>query len=89
MRITIAIWLRGEEKLLKAIYESLIPDNVNIPEGMNVGMDLSGGSLRIKLSGDEKVKIDTLISTLNEVLEACEMIEKAMEEVEVARSQVY
>ncbi len=88
MKVAIRISLRGDGRLLKAIHESLVPDNVNIPEGMEIGMELSDGELRIEVSGDERVKIDTLISTLDEVLEACSMIERAMEEVGHARSQV-
>lgn len=86
MKVTIGMSLKGDKRLLKAIYESLIPDNVDIPEGMDVKMKLSGNSLRIELSGDRRIRIDTLISTLDEVLEACSMIERAMEEVGNVRS---
>ncbi len=86
MKTVVKISLRGEKRLLKAMYESLVPDNVNIPEGMHIDMKSSNGLMSIEISGDERVKIDTLISTLDEVLEACNMVEKAMEEIKDVRS---
>jgi len=86
LKTVVKISLRGEKRLLKAMYESLVPDNVNIPEGMHIDMKSSNGLMSIEISGDERVKIDTLISTLDEVLEACNMVEKAMEEIKDVRS---
>ena len=85
MRTVIKISLKGGKRLLKAIYESLVPDNVDIPNGMDIDMELSNGFLIMEISGDERVKTDTLISTLDEILEACSMIEKVMEEAKNVR----
>ncbi len=86
MKTAVKISLRGEKRLLKAMYESIVPDNVNIPEGMHIDMKSSNCLMSIKISGDERVKIDTLISTLDEVLEACNMVEKAVGEIKDVRS---
>ncbi len=51
----------------KAVYCSLKPDNVLFPNGMKMRMTVKG--LSLYLSFYSKGKIDTLISTLNEVLE--------------------
>jgi hypothetical protein len=74
MIIGVRLTLSGNPKVLEAMLESLLPDNVKIPKGMNVEMKLEGSSLIIEISVDEEAKIDTLISTVDEVLEACEMI---------------
>ena len=87
--VSIFINLTGQPRLLKALYEALLPDNVKIPEGMNIEMLLSKDVLKIEVSGDERVRIDTFISTLDEVLEVCSVVEKTVEGIGDARSKIY
>lgn len=73
MIIGIRLTLSGDPKVLKSMLQSLLPDNVKIPEGMNVEMRFEDDRLVIEILVEE-TKIDTLISTVDEVLEACEMV---------------
>lgn len=57
----------ASRKLLKAIMESLRPDNIGAPQGLSVDMEDNGEFLVIKISCHSKIA--TLINTVDEILE--------------------
>jgi hypothetical protein len=57
----------ASRKLLKAIMESLRPDNIGAPQGLSVDMEDKGELLVIKISCH--FGIATLINTVDEILE--------------------
>ena len=59
----------GDAPLAKALYSSLKPDNVNFPPGLSLEMKRRGGSLTLALTSLSVT--DTLISTVDDVFEAC------------------
>lgn len=71
---------RDRERLVKTIADSLAPDNVEIPEGMSIGMRVEGGKLVVVVSHDIE-KIDTLLSTIDEILEHVQLVERSLSTV--------
>jgi hypothetical protein len=59
----------GDSSLAKALYSSLEPDNVRFPAGLTLEMGRSGGSLNLTFIASSVT--DTLISTVDDVFEAC------------------
>ncbi|HVP23978.1 MAG TPA: KEOPS complex subunit Pcc1 [Conexivisphaerales archaeon] len=59
----------GDPSLANALYSSLKPDNVDFPPGLSIVMRRSGGSLTITFRAPDVT--DTLISTVDDVFEAC------------------
>ena len=57
----------ASRKLLKAIMDSLIPDNIGAPLGLSVDMEEKGKILVIKISCHSGIA--TLINTVDEILE--------------------
>ncbi len=57
----------GDQKLIKALYDALYPDNINLPEGLHIRMERVGGTLVIEV--ESKFRLETLISTVEEILE--------------------
>lgn len=57
----------ASRKLLKAIMESLRPDNIGAPQGLSVDMEDNGEFLVIKISCHSRIA--TLINTVDEMLE--------------------
>ena len=82
MKIKVKLVLYDDEKMIKALIASLLPDNVEIPNGMRIFMDTKGNRAIVVVDVDgKKVKIDTLISTLDEILEISGMIENSFKVV--------
>jgi hypothetical protein len=73
----------SSRKSLDAIDSSLAPDNIDFPAGMSFSQKKIGKELRVSISiqSIESKKIETLISTLDEILahiySAIKTIEKA------------
>ena len=57
----------GDQKLIKALYEALYPDNINFPEGLHIRMERIGDSLLLEV--ESEFRLETLISTVEEMLE--------------------
>ena len=57
----------SDRKLIKAIYEALNPDNIEFPEGLRISLEKSEEKLIVKIESNRK--IETLISTVDEILE--------------------
>jgi len=57
----------GDHKLIKALYEALYPDNINLPEGLHIRMERVGGCLLLEV--ESEFRLETLISTVEEMLE--------------------
>ncbi len=53
----------------KALSSSLEPDNVDFPDGLSMEMKVEGKSLLLSFTSESLT--DTLISTVDEVFEAC------------------
>jgi hypothetical protein len=68
MQVSVEIRLDlGERKKVESVMKALIPDNVNFPRGLSMDMN-SDGSVLI-LSFNSSRKIESLIATIDEVLE--------------------
>jgi hypothetical protein len=59
----------GNASLAKALYSSLEPDNIDFPSGLSLNMKRQGGSLMLTFASPSVT--DTLISTVDDVFEAC------------------
>jgi len=57
----------SDQKLIKALYDALYPDNINLPEGLHIRMECVGGSLLLEV--ESEFRFETLISTVEEMLE--------------------
>ena len=57
----------ASRKLMKAVMDSLRPDNIGAPQGLSVAMEDNGEILIIKISCHSR--ISTLINTVDEILE--------------------
>ena len=66
MRIRIST---DHASLARALYSSLEPDNVGFPPGLSLEMKRRGGSLTLTFASSSVT--DTLISTVDDVFEAC------------------
>jgi hypothetical protein len=62
--------------------ESLLPDNIDFPRGMKLSQRTVGLSLVIKITHDDRKKIETLISTLDEIVAHIYSATKTLEELE-------
>ena len=72
MKTTVELSFSFEDiKISKALYDSLKPDNVNFPAGFDMSMKSSEREILISLSSTSR--IDTLISTVDNVIEACQI----------------
>ena len=68
MKIEVKILIETKSKeQAKAIYESLTPDNVNIPESLSLELELKDEKIIMMVSSKEKW--NSLISTVDELLE--------------------
>jgi len=57
----------GDQKLIKALYDALYPDNINLPEGLHIRMEHVGSTLLLEV--ESEFRLETLISTVEEMLE--------------------
>tara|TARA_Y100000815_G_scaffold124155_1_gene112051 strand:- start:62 stop:313 length:252 start_codon:yes stop_codon:yes gene_type:complete len=68
MKIEVKVLIETKSKeQSKAIYDSLIPDNVNIPESLSLELELKDEKIIMMISSTEKWS--SLISTVDELLE--------------------
>ena len=68
MRSKVTVELTSSDmKLIKALYDALHPDNVDLPKGLHIEMKYVNGRLRLEV--ESEFKIETLISTVEEMLE--------------------
>ena len=68
MKIEVKVLIETKSKeQSKAIYDSLIPDNVNIPESLSLELELKDEKIIMMVSSTEKWS--SLISTVDELLE--------------------
>ncbi|MEM0075033.1 MAG: KEOPS complex subunit Pcc1 [Conexivisphaerales archaeon] len=58
-------------KITSAVYKALIPDNVGVPECMNLSMSIEQGIIDVTINSS--CSIDTFISTIDDVLQSCEL----------------
>ena len=69
MKATVFVRVSTDERsLAEALYSSLKPDNVDFPPGLSMKMSLKDRSLEFSLTSSIT---DTLISTVDDVFEAC------------------
>ena len=67
MKIEVKVLIETKSKeQAKAIYESLTPDNVNIPESLSLELELKDEKIIMMVSSKEKW--NSLISTVDELL---------------------
>ena len=57
----------NDQKLIKALYEALYPDNIDLPEGLHIRMERVGSTLLLEV--ESELRLETLISTVEEMLE--------------------
>ena len=68
MRSKITLELTSsDQKLIKALYDALYPDNINLPEGLHISMERVGSTLLLEV--ESEFRLETLISTVEEMLE--------------------
>ena len=75
-RISINIEIEfAKENERDAILNTLLPDNINFPDELSMKMSINNKSLMINTSS---TKIDTLISTINEILHHISLAKKVI-----------
>lgn len=68
MQVSAVIRLElGDRKKVESVMKALIPDNINFPRGLS--MDMNAEDHVLILSFKSSRRIDSLISTIDEVLE--------------------
>ena len=74
----------SDRKILKAVSNSLKPDNVNFPKGMNFAQKTKDKELRfiILQQSEQENKFETLISTLDEIVSHIYTATSAIEKTE-------
>lgn len=76
VKVTVRLDLNDVKKV-ESIMKALIPDNVNFPRGLS--MDMSAEGTAIVLSFKSSGKFDSLIATVDEVLEHISVMNKVLE----------
>jgi tRNA threonylcarbamoyladenosine modification (KEOPS) complex Pcc1 subunit len=75
-RISINIEIEfAKENERDAILNTLLPDNINFPDDLSMKMSVNNKSLMINTSS---TKIDTLISTIDEILHHISLAKKVI-----------
>ncbi|MEM1524860.1 MAG: KEOPS complex subunit Pcc1 [Nitrososphaerales archaeon] len=59
-------------RVAESIYKSLLPDNVNFPQGLSMSMDIKGEDLIIDIHSSKSM--ETLISMVDELLENVQVL---------------
>lgn len=65
-----------EDSVAKAVYSSLVPDNVRLPDGLELSMYVEQKTLIVSFCSIGNPK--SLISTVDEVLELCQLSTNVM-----------
>ena len=68
-----------DHKLITAIYEALNPDNIESPEGFKILLNRRGKMLIVDIESNRR--IETLISTADEILENIQSVVDTLESV--------
>jgi hypothetical protein len=77
LKITTIIEIKFQKKSeMNAIMKALIPDNVNFPKGLSMGLFSRGNTLFFEFFCN--VKIETLINTIDEVLSHISVVKKVI-----------
>jgi hypothetical protein len=76
LKVTVRLDLKDVKKV-ESVMKALIPDNINFPRGLS--MDMSAEGTAIILSFKSSGKFDSLIATIDEVLEHVSVMEKVLE----------
>lgn len=66
VNVTLRLDLKDGKKV-QSVMKALIPDNVNFPRGLSMDMNAEGNFLVLSFKSSRK--LDSLISTIDEVLE--------------------
>jgi len=66
----------------KAVNDALTPDNINLPKGMKINQVRRGSNLTIKVSADKLDSINSVISTLDELVSHAHTAVQTLEKVE-------
>lgn len=75
VRIQVEIRLSGKSEL-RAIMKALMPDNVNFPKGLSMEIFSRDNTLVLELLS--KIGINTLLNTIDEVLEHISIARKVI-----------
>jgi len=67
----------------RAVYSSLKPDNINLPKGLDLDMSLDNKLLIIDFSSISK--LETLISTIDDLLTCCQASINTLKEIETIK----
>jgi tRNA threonylcarbamoyladenosine modification (KEOPS) complex Pcc1 subunit len=79
VKVKISIDFNNDIKA-KAIYSSLKPDNINLPKGLSIEMNVDKTLLMINFSSVSK--LETLISTIDDLLTCCQASVNTLKEIE-------
>jgi len=79
VKVKISIDFNNDRKA-KAIYSSLKPDNINLPKGLSIEMNVDKTLLMINFSSVSK--LETLISTIDDLLTCCQASVNTLKEIE-------
>lgn len=71
-----------DRRLIKALYNALYPDNIDLPDGLHIKMGRRGGKLTIEV--ESEFRLETLISTIEEMLED---IHSALTSIQVVKNR--
>lgn len=82
VRVSIRVEVDGHGKAATSMLESLLPDNIGIPEGLSIDFHADGHALllifELSLGGGDK-RISSFIYTIDEVLEHISTMARVMD----------
>ncbi|NWG08837.1 MAG: hypothetical protein HXX80_00740 [Nitrososphaerales archaeon] len=84
-KVTISIKLKSEAEA-RTIHGSLKPDNVDLPKGLRIDMEVKGNTLTINFSST--VRLETLISAMDDLLACCQASANTLTELVEAREKL-
>ena len=75
----------SDKRIAKVIGEALSPDNIDLPQGMQIDQKILGRNLnvRVSISKVSTIPIETLISTLDEFLSHIQTATHTLETTEL------
>ncbi|MCP8304525.1 MAG: hypothetical protein H3Z50_03525 [archaeon] len=82
IKVKISIDFKGG-KVAEAVYGSLKPDNIDLPKGLDIEMKVEGDRLIIDFSSTGR--LETLISTIDDLLACCQASTNTLRELESFR----
>lgn len=73
MKVELKLVIHCEDHhVAKSIYKSLLPDNVNFPQGLSMNMNIKDENLIIDIHSSKSM--ETLISMVDELLENIQVL---------------